>query len=324
MRRYSLIGLAAALALSLVHPLAAQSKNEQDIKDIGHRGVGVGVNLYSLEKEVALGKMYSQQLEAMSHMIKDPVVTEYVNRVGQNLVRNSDAHVPFTIKVIDSPEINAVALPGGYFYVNSGLVLAADEESELAGVMAHEIAHVAARHGTRNMTKAEIANYLTFPLIFVAGPAGLAGRSLASLAVPMSFLKFDRSAEREADYLGLQYMYKTGYDPQSFITMFEKVESKEKKTPSSVSKMFATHPQTPDRIRASEKEIATVLPPRPEYIVTTSDFDTVKARLAVIEHESQTEHKLHGDNRPSLRHPDQNNKQDNGKPTLKRRPDSSD
>src|SRR5436853_340514 len=200
------------------------------------------------------------QIEQSMRMVQDPVVTEYVNRIGQNLVRNSDAKVPFTIKVVDSDEINAFALPGGFFYVNSGLILAADEEAELAGVMAHEIAHVAARHAMRQMTRANWANYLSIPLIFVGGGAGYAARMAASLALPVTFMKFSRGFESEADYLGLQYMYKAGYDPQSFTSFFEKLSAMEKKKPGFLDKTFDSHPQTPERAARSQEEIATILP----------------------------------------------------------------
>jgi predicted Zn-dependent protease len=257
-------------------------------------------NWYSLEKEIQMGKSYAQQVEASVKLVQDPVVTEYVNRIGQNLVRNSDAKVPFTIKVVDSDEINAFALPGGFFYVNSGLILAADNESELAGVMAHEIAHVAARHATRQMTRAQYANFATIPLIFVGGGIGYAAYNAMSLALPLTFLSFSREFEAQADYLGLEYMYKTGYDPQSFIAFFEKVEAKEKKKPGTLAKAFSTHPPTPDRIEKSQTEIAKILPSKPEYVLDTSEFDTVKARLAVLEnrHKIQEEKDT---NRPTLR-----------------------
>src|SRR5438132_11647983 len=248
---------------------------KNDVDAIGNRkmgGRGMG-NWYSIESEIRMGKEYAQQVEASVKLIQDPVITEYVNRVGQNLVRNSDAQVPFTIKVIDSDEINAMALPGGFFYVNSGLVLAADNEAELAGVMAHEIAHVCARHATRQMTRGQWANFATLPLIFLGGPAGYAARMGASLLVPTAFMKFSRSFEAEADHLGVQYMYHAGYDPQQFISMFEKMESLEKKKPGTIAKIFADHPPTPDRSANTQKEIATILPPRARYIVSTSDFD---------------------------------------------------
>jgi len=258
---------------------------KQDVNAIGNRNVGHGVNFYSLEHEIALGKQLSAEIERQAKFINDPVVTEYVNRVGQNLVRNSDAQVPFTIKVIDSDVVNAFALPGGFFYVNSGLILHADEESELAGVMAHEIAHVCARHGTKQATKSEIVQLAMIPaMIFI--PYTLAGYALyqgMQFIIPMAFLQFTRVDEREADYLGLEYMYKAGYDPNAFVAFFEKVAADEKKQPGTIPKIFSTHPPTPDRIEASQKEIATILPARDEYIVTTSEFDVVKKRLQMIE-----------------------------------------
>ncbi len=277
--------------------------SDKDVNAIGNRGVGKGVNLYSLQREIALGKQAAMEVEKTAKMINDPVVTEYVNRVGQNLVRNSDAKVPFTIKVIDSDEINAFALPGGFFYVNSGLVLRADEEAELAGVMGHEIAHVAARHGTKTATKGEIMQLASIPLILL-GPGGWAGYGLyegLNLAIPMSYLKFTRDAEREADFLGLQYMYKAGYDPNAFVSFFEKIEAEERRHPGSIPKVFSTHPPTPDRVQKAQEEIATILPARDEYIVTTSEFDLVKARLRRIENRNKLDEKKSAGDKPTLR-----------------------
>ena len=299
-----------------------------DVDAIGNRkmgGRGLG-NWYSLEKEIRIGKEYSQMVEQSVKLNHDPVVNEYVNRIGQNLVRNSDAKVPFTIKVIDSDELNAFALPGGFFYVNTGLITAADEEAELAGVMSHEIAHVAARHATRQATRGQLANLASIPLIFVGGGLGYAVRTAAGLLLPMTFLTFSRGFEAEADYLGVQYMYKAGYDPQAFVSFFEKVQAKEKKKPGTLAKAFATHPQTPDRIEKTQKEISEILPPRDQYVVTTSEFDEIKARLAAIQNRRQlTDQK---DNRPSLRRsntsntsPDKSQTQDDDRPTLKRRDD---
>ncbi|MBI3894841.1 MAG: M48 family metalloprotease [Acidobacteria bacterium] len=276
--------------------------SRSDVEAIGDRDVGDGMNFYSLEKEIALGKSLAQQVEQQSRLVMDPVVAEYVNRVGQNLVRNSDAKVPFTIKVIDSDDVNAFALPGGFFFVNTGLILATENEAELAGVMAHEIAHVAARHGTRNASKAELANWLTIPLIFLGGPIGYGVRSAASVLIPMKFLQFSRGAEREADFLGLQYLYKTGYDPQSFIDFFEKIQAKEKSRPGSLSKAFSTHPLTPERIDAAQGEIQTILPPRSEYMVTTSEYDRVVERLRVLQNRGAVEAaEQQGEDRPTLR-----------------------
>ncbi len=303
---------------------------EDDVDAIGNRkigGRGLG-DWYSLETEIRIGKQYSMQVEQSVKLVQDPVVNEYVNRIGQNIVRNSDAQVPFTIKVIDSDEINAFALPGGFFYVNSGLILAADEEAELAGVMAHEISHVCARHGMRQMTRANWAQIGTLPLIFMGGGIGYGIYEASSLALPLTFMKFQRNFEAEADYLGLQYMYKTGYDPQAFISFFEKIQAKEKKKPGSISKAFASHPQTPDRIEASQKEIATILPARPQYIVSTSEFDDVKARLATIENRHKVIEEKDG-SKPSLRRTSTSDKTsgtdstgDDDRPTLKRRDDN--
>jgi len=299
---------------------------KDDVDAIGNRkmgGRGIG-DWYSLDSEIAMGKQYAQQVESSVKLIQDPVVNEYVNRIGQNLVRNSDAKVPFTIKVIDSDEVNAFALPGGFFYVNSGLILAADNESELAGVMAHEIAHVCARHAMRQMTRAQLANFASIPLIFMGGWAGYAIRSAVSFALPMTFLTFSRGFEAEADYLGVQYMYKTGYDPQSFISFFEKIQAKEKKKPGTLAKAFSTHPQTPDRIEKSQEEIAKILPAKETYVVDTSEFNGVKTRLAAIENKRNvTDDKDSG--KPTLRRTgntdDKNDKSGNGddRPTLKRR-----
>jgi predicted Zn-dependent protease len=258
------------------------------------------MNWFSLEKEIAVGKAMAQQVEAQSHMVDDPVISEYVNRLGQNLVRNSDAKVPFTIKVIDADEVNAFALPGGFFFVNTGVIMEADEEAELAGVMAHEIAHVAARHGTRGQTRAEAMSIARLALIFVPGLGPYIAFQASGFAIPMSYLQFSQSFEREADYLGLQYMYKAGYDPTAFVTMFEKIQAKEKRKPGTFSKMFSTHPQTPDRIAASQKEIAAILPGRSEHIVTTSEFDDVKARLDVMHNRRKSDSKTN-DGRPTLR-----------------------
>jgi predicted Zn-dependent protease len=278
--------------------------SEDDVNAIGTRNIGgrgIG-NWYSTDWEIRNGKAYSMEIEKSAHMVNDPVINEYINRVGQNIVKNSDCKVPFTIKVIDSDEINAMALPGGFFYVNSGLILAADEEAELAGVMAHETAHVCAHHAARQMTKMNMAQIGSIPLIiFTSGSwTGYGIYEATQLAVPIAFLKFSRIDEGEADWLGLQYMYKAGYDPQAFIQFFEKISALEKHKPGTLSKVFSDHPQTPDRIGRSEEEIATIMPARLDYIVSTSEFDDVKARLARLENKRKLNDKKDG-NRPTLR-----------------------
>jgi beta-barrel assembly-enhancing protease len=278
--------------------------SEEDVAAVGNRNIGkrgLG-NWYSTDGEIKMGKQYADQIEKSTRFINDPVVDEYVNRIGQNIVKNSDCKVPFTIKVIDSDEINAFALPGGFFYVNSGLILNADEEAELAGVMAHETAHVCAHHAAREMTRLNYAQIGMVPLIMMTGYSwtGYGIYEAAQLAIPITFLQFSRDFEAEADYLGVQYMYRAGYDPQAFISFFEKVQALEKRKPGLVAKVFEDHPQTPDRILHTQEEIARILPPRDEYTVTTSEFDDVKARLARIENKRRlTDTK--GVTRPSLR-----------------------
>jgi hypothetical protein len=316
-----------------VKPGSIEDVNAVGNRDIGGRGMG---NWYSTDSEIKMGKTYADEIEKSTKFITDPVVTEYVNRIGQNIVKNSDCKVPFTIKVIDSDEINAMALPGGFFYVNSGLILNADEEAELAGVMAHETAHVCAHHAAREMTRMNYAQLGTIPLIMMTGYSwtGYGIYEAAQLAVPITFLKFSRDFEAQADYLGVQYMYRAGYDPQAFISFFEKVQALEKRKPGMVSKAFSDHPQTPDRILHTQEEIARILPARDEYTVTTSEFDDVKARLARIENKRRLTDSKNG-KKPSLRRASTGTDDSNGqagdssgsngddRPTLHRRDDQN-
>ena len=293
--------------------------SKYDISKIGNRNVGAGTNFYSIDKEMALGRELSQEIEQRVRLVKDPVITEYINRIGQRLARNSDAKVPFRIKVIDDDEINAFALPGGYFYVNTGMILASNNEAELAGVMAHEIAHVAARHATKNETKSDIINLASIPLMFFGGPAAMILREAANLAVPMSMLKFGRDAEREADMLGMQYDYASGYDPQEYVKLFERLQSTEKKKKGLIAKAFATHPMTGDRIKRAQKEIEEYLPDRDDYIVDTSEFQEVRQRVAELTDRRRIDlgkvtpvlHRRDGDT--------QTNKSDSNGPTLKKK-----
>jgi predicted Zn-dependent protease len=332
--KYLLFACSVFFVLAITTPNAICGDDpKKDPDQIGSRNVSGKVNFYSVEKEIALGKGLAQQVERQAKIINDPMIAEYVNRVGQNLVRNSDSKVPFTIKVIDSEEVNAFALPGGFFFVNSGLILKADNEAELAGVMAHEIAHVAARHGTRQATRGEIAQLATIPLIFMGGGWTTYGiYQAASVLVPIGFLKFSRGFESEADMLGLEYMYKAGYDPTSFVDFFEKIETLEKRKPGTMAKVFSTHPMTDDRIQAAQKNIQNYLKAKPEYVVTTSEFNEVKNRLLAMHNRRKLDDK--DVNKPQLRRTpgsgtgpvdvDENGKMPKGdedeRPTLKRRP----
>ena len=279
----------------------------RDIEAIGYRNIGCKRgfgNWYSLEQQIKMGKDYADEVEATSKLITDPIVTEYVNQLGQQLVRNSDARVPFRFKIIDSDNVNAFALPGGFFYVDSGLILTADSESELAGVMAHEIAHVAACHAVRSRTRGQLMDFASLPLMMVGGPFAFAAHEALSLGSPMMFMRFSRQFESEADFLAVQYIYKAGYDPQALTAFFERITSMENPKQHFLEKAFRSHPQTRARIKKAQQEINSLLPPRPEYKVDTSEFEEIKMRL------SQAEHRLGAD------------KNRNRVPTLKRGPSS--
>ncbi|MBI1762183.1 MAG: M48 family metalloprotease [Acidobacteria bacterium] len=255
---------------------------EENPEMIGKRNINKHqVNFYNLEKEVAIGRQFAREVDQSAKLVEDPIVVEYINKVGQNLVLHSDAKVPFTIKVIDSDEVNAFALPGGFFYVNKGLILEADNEAELAGPMAHEIAHVCARHGVEQASKGQLVNWGTLPLIFMGGWGGFGARQAASLLIPMGFLQFSRNAENEADRLGAQYMWACGYDPHALASFFEKLQTKDKKKPGTLARIFSTHPMTADRI-ANVNALIARFPDRNEYTLNTSEFNQVKGRLISI------------------------------------------
>jgi len=278
---YALICLVFAIPSAMAQSSASSSQlsEKENPELIGKRDINkLQINFYSYDKEVAIGRQFSQEVDRSAKLVEDPIIVEYINKVGQNLVLHSDAKVPFTIKVIDADEINAFALPGGFFYVNKGLILAADNEAEMAGPMAHEIAHVAARHGVEQASKGQIVNWGSLPLIFLGGWGGFAARSAASLAIPVGFLKFTRGAEYEADMLGVQYLWATGYDPHAMATFFEKLQAQEKKKPGTMSKIFSTHPMVGDRIEKVNSLIAK-FPERSEYTINTSEFQQVKNRL---------------------------------------------
>ena len=257
-------------------------KAKYDVSKIGKRSIGKGLDFYSTQEERELGQKLARAIERSAAVVDDPVINEYVNRLGQLLVRNSDARTPFIVKVLDYDEINAYALPGGFLFVNRGLILAADNEAQLTGAMAHEIAHVAARHATRSATRAQIIDGLSLSLIFITGPLGLAAHGLAIVSKPLTFRKFSRDAEREADLLGLEYQYAAGYDPQEFVALFEALGAGEEKHRSLLVKAFATHPMTSDRIKLAQEEITTYLPGHHQYVIDTSEFQDIKARLKTI------------------------------------------
>lgn len=282
MRRVLVLTAVAILAGSV---LAARASGQKaDVNDIGNRKVAHR-SIISEQKEMAIGRKYAAQVDKSARLLKDPVINEYLNRVAQNVARNSDLKVPLTVKIIDAPEINAFSLPGGFVYVNSGALEAADNESEVAGVLAHEIAHVAARHWASEITRQTLLQYAMIPLMFVpmTYPVYMGVSSAYNLGVPLAFLRFSREDEAEADYLGLQYMYKAGYDPNSYVTFFGKVLDEGRSRPGSVAGVFMDHPPTADRIVKSEEEIKQIFPKQERYLESTSEFEDIKARLATLE-----------------------------------------
>jgi len=310
-------------------PKTLDDKNNPAL--IGKRDINKGtIQFYSVEREVAIGRQLAAEVDRGSKIINDPLITEYVNRIAQNLVLHSDSKVPFTIKVIDSEVVNAFALPGGFLYVNRGLLEAAENEAEVAGVIAHEIAHVAARHGVEQASKGELFNYASIPLIFLGGIGGYAIRQAVGLAVPLTFLKFSRGAEKEADRLGAQYMWASGYDPNALITFFEKLQAKDRKKPGTLSKVFSTHPMTGDRI-TEVRELIGQFPDRGEYQVSSSEFNQVKSRVMAASASSRASGRDADSRRPTLkRRPKTTTGDESGdsetpnRPVLKRRDSSGD
>jgi predicted Zn-dependent protease len=295
-RFVSVCGIFAILAATVASTAADNQKDNVD--DIGNRRVAHR-SLISEEKEIAIGKQYSMQIDQQAKLFRDPVVNEYVNRIVQNVARNSDVKVPVSVKIIDDPTLNAFALPGGFLYINTGTLLAATEEDQIAGVMAHEIGHVACRHWASNMTKQTILQFAMLPLMFTPMSIGTYyGLSMAMNGLPLAFLKFSRDDEAEADFFGLQYMYKAGYDPNSYVAFFGKVLEEERSSPGSVDALFADHPPTADRIIKCEEEIKTLLPKRSEYLVTTSEFADMQARLRRL----MKVHRKLGPQGPTLEH----------------------
>ena len=273
---------AVAMVVALAPAISFAGDIRKDPSEIGNRKVDKGLNFYTIEQEIALGKQLAREVEREAKILDDPTISEYLNRLGQNLVRNSDITFPVDFKIIESDEINAFTLPGGHIFVNTGLIKLSANEAELASAIAHELGHSAARHATRQASRSRLINMGTVPLVLLGGVTGLAARQIATVAVPMAFLKFSREFETEADLLGLEYLWKSGFDPNATIDLFESMESTERRQPGSVAKLFRSHPLTPDRIEKTQKNIDTLLPHRDQYTVNTSEYEEVRTRLYEI------------------------------------------
>ncbi len=317
--------ITSLLVLTLLAPPVLAGRKHADVENIGNRKIngrvaGLFPNFVSLEREIQIGAQYAQMFEQTARLVEDPVVTEYIDKLGQKIVRNSDAKVPFVIKVVDTDEVNAFALPGGYFFVNKGLILEAENEAELAGVMAHEIAHVTARHATERMTKGQLLQFAAIPALFVGGYwTQVAIRQGLGLGLSLAVLGITRKSEAEADQLGTQYLWNTGIDPNGYITFFEKLLAKEKDKPGKFASFFRTHPPVENRISNVQEEIS-FLPAKEEYLVNTSDFDRVKSRLVQIDNKLATPGADAGTGakRPTLKRKTNTDRSERDKPTLKR------
>ena len=274
---WTVVTLLSTAMLAFAAPDDAKKKNPEAI---GARKVDGGINFFSVEKEIALGKQLAIEVEREAKLLEDPILNEYINRLTQNLSRNSDVKFPVTVKIIDDDVVNAFTLPGGHLFINTGLIRLSESESELASAISHELGHVAARHYVRQESRADLLQGATIPLIFLGGIPGVLTREIANVGLPVGLFKFSRDFETEADMLGIQYLYKAGYDPESAIDMFERIEAAEARRPGTVSQLFNTHPRTGDRISKTQKNIQQNLPARDEYVVNTSEYEDVRARLA--------------------------------------------
>ena len=296
------------LAITIFVSPAIARKNG-DVEKIGNRRItggrvyGIFPNMITLEKEIELGRQVASEFEQTAFLLEDRVVNEYIDRLTQNIVRHSDAKIPFHVKVVDTDEVNAFAFPGGFFYVNKGLILEAENESELVGVIAHEISHIIARHATVRMSKGQYLQIAAIPAMVFGGYwAQMALQNGLGLAINLELLGVTRESEREADQLGVQYAWNAGYDPNGFVTFFEKLKAQEKDNHSRLAGWFRTHPSTEDRIVASMDE-QRYLPEKDSYIINTSEFDRMKARLQAIDDAQKAEEERDPDEirRPTLR-----------------------
>lgn len=279
------IWLCGSSALASRPHIKKRSKSDANITAIGHRRITHATNLYSLEREKQLGKALSEEVERTSKLLTDPAITEYVDRVAQTVAKNSDARMPITVRVIDSDSVDAFTLPGGYQYVSRGLLLRLAGEGELASVLARGIAHTALRSSTTLATRADILQISTVPLSNSA--PGNSFPSDAALAVPLTSLEMHRDDELDADYFGVQYLYKTGYDPECFLDFVQRIWGSGA-TATKVPAAFSAYPPLDERLAALRSEISKILPPRDGATVSTPEFDAFEERLRTIKAEAHS------------------------------------
>jgi len=304
-RQLLLAFLTASIVLVAVRPIYSK-KNLNNPDKIGHRKVAQR-SVISPEMESAIGNEYARQFESTVELVQDPVVQHYVATVAEIVVRNSDLRSSVTVKVVKSPDVDCFSLPGGFIYLKSGLLVSAENEDAIAGAIAHQVAHAAARHWASGATRQMFAQYAMPPPVVVptfpqsaSGSFTVACRGFLSLrrtypsgpasplikegmveaylnGVPLAFLKFARQDELEADYLGLQYMYKAGYNPRIYVALLRKLAS-EQPTPS-LPDSLQDMPPVSDRIEQAEKEIRTILPNAPSLSKPSPEFILMKSHL---------------------------------------------
>ncbi len=244
------------------------------------KNIKPGWNLFSPAQDIQLGKEAAAEIEKQVAVVDNPQLVDYVNRIGKKLIAQPEAgQYPYTFKVVYDKSINAFALPGGPSYVHTGLILAADNEAQIAGVVAHEVAHVALRHGTAQVTKAQALQLLAgLGGAMLGGGGGILGQLAqmgAGLGANSLLLKFSRNAESDADLLGARMMAKAGYDPIEMAKFFEKLEAQEQSSGRSIPQFLSDHPNPGNRVKAVSAEVR-LMPARQYTKGDTADLNRIK------------------------------------------------
>ena len=282
-RRWSTLGLALTLFISSNSAYSSSDKKRakayRDINAIGHRVIGYPSgygNWYSLDKEKEIGAQVSAAFEKSTTLLHDSITQAYLDRLAQTIALNSDSQLPITIRVIDSEDSYALTLMGGHQYISRGLILQLQNEGELAAAIARGIAHTALRSATGEATRTSLMKMVAVPVVFNGQDGVVANSTDPGMAVPLTFLKFRRDDESAADYFGVQYLYKSGYEPECFIGFIQEAWPPSGKPTVAA---FSPFPPLPERLKALEKEIREILPKRSGAVTSTGEFAAVREHL---------------------------------------------